>query len=91
MPRRARCVLRVLQATCDWRRREAGGERRCQAALAGIGITELARLSVTDMRQWVETLQVTGRMSQREIDIARDLVPEIRSRLLFLEKSAWAT
>ena len=54
--------------------------------LAGIAITELARLSVTDVRRWVETLQVAGRMSQRETDIARDLVPEIRSRLLFLEE-----
>ncbi|MEI8171059.1 MAG: excinuclease ABC subunit A, partial [Rhodoferax sp.] len=52
----------------------------------GIGITELARLSVTDLRQWVETLQGLGRMSQRETDIARDLVPEIRSRLEFLEQ-----
>ena len=56
------------------------------APLAGIAITELARLSVTDIRKWVETLQVAGRMSQRETDIARDLVPEIRSRLLFLEE-----
>jgi len=54
--------------------------------LQGIAITELARLSVTDVRKWVETLQVAGRMSQRETDIARDLVPEIRSRLLFLEE-----
>ena len=56
------------------------------APLAGIAITELARLCVTDVRKWVETLQVSGRMSQRETDIARDLVPEIRSRLLFLEE-----
>jgi excinuclease ABC subunit A len=52
----------------------------------GVSITELARLSVTDLRQWVETLQRVGRMSQRETDIARDLVPEIRSRLEFLEQ-----
>ena len=56
------------------------------AAINGISITQLARLSVTDMRQWVETLQVQGRMSQREIDIARDLVPEILGRLKFLEQ-----
>ena len=55
-------------------------------AIDGVGITELARLSVTDLRQWVETLQRLGRMSQRETDIARDLVPEIRSRLEFLEQ-----
>ncbi len=56
------------------------------AAINGISITQLARLSVTDMRQWVETLQVQGRMNQREIDIARDLVPEILGRLKFLEQ-----
>jgi excinuclease ABC subunit A len=49
-------------------------------------ITELARLSVSDLRQWVETLQVQGRMSQRETDIARDLIPEIKGRLEFLEQ-----
>ncbi len=52
----------------------------------GVSITQLARLSVTDMRLWVETLQVLGRMSQRETDIARDLVPEILGRLKFLEQ-----
>jgi excinuclease ABC subunit A len=53
---------------------------------SGIGITELARMSVTQIRTWVEALQVADRLSQRENDIARDLVPEIRSRLLFLEE-----
>ena len=53
---------------------------------AGVGITDIARLSVTDVRQWVQTLQVAGGMSAREGDIARDLVPEIRSRLEFLEE-----
>jgi excinuclease ABC subunit A len=53
---------------------------------AGIGITELARLSVSDMRRWVQALQVMGRMSSRQDQIARDLVPEILSRLLFLEE-----
>ncbi|NMM14048.1 MAG: excinuclease ABC subunit UvrA [Rhodoferax sp.] len=57
-----------------------------QQAIEGIAITELARMSVTDIRQWVATLQVKGRMSQRETDIARDLVPEIKSRLEFLEQ-----
>nr|MBP6719251.1 excinuclease ABC subunit A [Rhodoferax sp.] len=57
-----------------------------KTAIASVAITELARLSVTDLRQWVETLQVAGRMSQRESDIARDLVPEIRGRLEFLEQ-----
>ncbi|APW41681.1 excinuclease ABC subunit UvrA [Rhodoferax saidenbachensis] len=56
------------------------------AAVDGIAITTLARLSVTDIRKWVETLQALGRLSQRENDIARDLIPEIRSRLEFLEE-----
>ena len=52
----------------------------------GIAITELARMSVGEVRRWIETLQASNRLSQRENDIARDLVPEIRSRLLFLEE-----
>ena len=55
-------------------------------AVDGIAITALARLSVTDIRKWVETLETTGRLSQRETDIARDLIPEIKSRLEFLEE-----
>jgi excinuclease ABC subunit A len=65
---------------------EAGGGHAAKLAIEGVAITELARLSVTDLRQWVETLQALGRMSSRESDIARDLVPEIRSRLEFLEQ-----
>ncbi|MDE2417916.1 MAG: excinuclease ABC subunit A [Burkholderiales bacterium] len=53
---------------------------------ANVGITDIARLSVTDVRKWVQTLQVVGGMSTREGDIARDLVPEIKSRLEFLEE-----
>ena len=45
-------------------------------------ITDIARLSVSDVRRWVQTLQLSG----READIARDLVPEIQSRLEFLEE-----
>jgi len=56
------------------------------AGQAAVGIAELARLSVTDLRRWVETLQVEGRLDRREAEIARDLVPEIRSRLQFLEE-----
>ncbi|MCX7246575.1 MAG: excinuclease ABC subunit A, partial [Burkholderiales bacterium] len=52
----------------------------------GVGITEIASLSVTDIRQWVAGLQVEGRLSQRESDIARDLIPEIKGRLEFLEQ-----
>jgi len=53
---------------------------------AGVGITDIARLSVVDVRKWVQTLQVVGGMTTREGDIARDLVPEIKSRLEFLEE-----
>ena len=53
---------------------------------SNVGITDIARLSVTDVRKWVQTLQVAGGMTTREGDIARDLVPEIRSRLEFLEE-----
>ncbi len=34
----------------------------------------------------MESLQEPGRFSQREADIARNLIPEIKSRLLFLEQ-----
>ncbi len=53
---------------------------------AGVGITDIAALSVTDVRRWVETLRLEGGMTAREADIARDLVPEIQSRLEFLEE-----
>ncbi|MGI9134576.1 MAG: excinuclease ABC subunit UvrA, partial [Rhodoferax sp.] len=52
----------------------------------GASITEIARLSVSAVRAWVQTLQQAGGMSAREADIARDLVPEIRNRLEFLEE-----
>ena len=48
---------------------------------AGVGIAEIARLSVADVRAWVEKLALVG----RESGIARDLIPEIKSRLEFLE------
>ncbi|MFC5521777.1 excinuclease ABC subunit UvrA [Polaromonas jejuensis] len=48
---------------------------------AGVGISDIARLSVTDVRRWAETLALAG----REAGIARDLIPEIKSRLEFLE------
>ena len=53
---------------------------------AGVGITDIAALSVTDVRRWVESLRIEGGMTAREADIARDLVPEIQSRLEFLEE-----
>ena len=52
----------------------------------GISITDIAALSVTDIHQWIATLQEPGRLSQREMDIARDLLPEIKGRLEFLEE-----
>jgi len=45
-------------------------------------ITEVASLSVAEVRQWINGLQLSG----READIARDLIPEIKSRLEFLEE-----
>jgi len=45
-------------------------------------ITEVASLSVAEVRQWINGLQLSG----READIARDLIPEIQSRLEFLEE-----
>ena len=47
----------------------------------GVGISDIACLSVTDVRAWVEKLALVG----REAGIARDLIPEIKSRLEFLE------
>ena len=52
----------------------------------GVGIADIAALSVSEVRAWVQSLQVGGAISQRETDIARDLIPEIRSRLEFLEE-----
>ncbi len=49
---------------------------------AGVAITDIARLTVTDIRAWAAALALTG----REAEIARDLVPEIKSRLEFLEE-----
>jgi excinuclease ABC subunit A len=51
-----------------------------------VGIAEIAALAVTDVRRWVESLQVKGVLSVREEGIARDLIPEIKSRLEFLEE-----
>jgi excinuclease ABC subunit A len=53
---------------------------------AGVGITGVARLSVREVRAWVQGLLQQAAMSARETDIARDLLPEIESRLAFLEE-----
>ncbi len=52
----------------------------------GLGISDVARLSITDLRAWVRSLQVAGRLSAREAGIARELIPEILGRLEFLEQ-----
>ena len=49
---------------------------------AGVAITDIARLSVSDIRAWAGQLELTG----RQAEIARDLLPEIKSRLEFLEE-----
>jgi excinuclease ABC subunit A len=50
------------------------------------GIAEIAALSVVDVRRWIESLQVKDVLTVREQGIARDLIPEIKSRLEFLEE-----
>ena len=47
-----------------------------------VAITDLAKLSVGRLRGWIKALKLTG----RDAEVARDLVPEIASRLEFLEK-----
>jgi excinuclease ABC subunit A len=53
---------------------------------AGLGITDVARLSVNEVRAWVQGLLKASALTSRETDIARDLLPEIESRLAFLEE-----
>ena len=50
------------------------------------GIADVAALSVVDVRRWVESLQVKDALSVREQGIARDLIPEIKGRLEFLQE-----
>ena len=52
----------------------------------GEGITDVARLAVNEVRSWVRNLMKASVLSPREADIARDLLPEIESRLAFLEE-----
>ena len=52
---------------------------------AGLAITDVARLSVADVRRWVQGLRQHASLTPREADIARDLLPEIENRLRFLE------
>ncbi|MFT7402494.1 MAG: excinuclease ABC subunit A, partial [Hydrogenophaga sp.] len=43
----------------------------------GVGITEVARMAVNEVRAWVQGLLAKHTLTQREADIARDLLPEI--------------
>ena len=60
-------------------------------ALNAPAITDLARLSVTDLRVWVQAVQLQGHLSAREAGIARDLIPEIWGGCNFWNRLAWAT
>jgi excinuclease ABC subunit A len=77
-------LANVACPRCEGTRLNATARAVRLGAAPGQGwrITDIASLSVTDVRQWVDKLQLTG----RDADIARDLVPEIKSRLEFLEE-----
>ncbi|WP_090044770.1 excinuclease ABC subunit UvrA [Limnohabitans sp. 2KL-27] len=77
-------LANVACPSCEGTRLNATARAVRLGAAPGQGwrITDIASLSVSDVRQWVEKLQLTG----RDADIARDLVPEIQSRLEFLEE-----
>jgi excinuclease ABC subunit A len=72
-------LVDVACPTCDGTRLNATARA---VKFAGVGITDIARLSVTEIRKWAEKLAMSG----RDADIARDLLPEIKSRLEFLEQ-----
>ncbi|MGH8779369.1 excinuclease ABC subunit UvrA [Paraburkholderia sp.] len=65
---------------------DCGGTRLNPVAGAvtfeGEAIVAVAQWTVTDTRQWIDGLELTG----RDADIARDVVSEIGSRLQFLEE-----
>ncbi|MFM7025863.1 MAG: excinuclease ABC subunit UvrA, partial [Limnohabitans sp.] len=77
-------LANVACPSCEGTRLNATARAVRLGAAPGQGwrITDIASLSVSDVRQWVEKLHLTG----RDADIARDLVPEIQSRLEFLEE-----
>ena len=58
------------------------GRKKAQPDPQTISISDLARMSVHDLRDWFTRLDLQG----RDADIARDIVPEITSRLAFLEQ-----
>jgi excinuclease ABC subunit A len=77
-------LANVACPSCEGTRLNATARAVRLGAAPGQGwrITDIASLSVTDVRHWVDKLHLTG----RDADIARDLVPEIKSRLEFLEE-----
>ena len=75
-------VADAVCMTCEGTRLNAQARA---VKFAGVGITDIARLSVVGVREWVQSLGVAGLMTGREADIARDLLPEIQGRLEFLE------
>jgi excinuclease ABC subunit A len=77
-------LANVACPSCEGTRLNATARAVRLGAAPGQGwrITDIASLSVTDVRHWVDKLHLTG----RDADIARDLVPEIQSRLEFLEE-----
>jgi excinuclease ABC subunit A len=74
-------VDEVLDAVCPSCEGSRLNAKARAVKFAGVGIADIAALSVTDVRRWVETLALEG----REAGIARDLIPEIKSRLEFLQ------
>ncbi len=74
-------VDEVLDATCPGCHGTRLNAQARAVKFAGVGIADIAALSVTDVRAWVGKLSLSG----REAGIARDLIPEIKSRLEFLE------
>ena len=79
-----------LDEVADQSCASCGGTRLNPAARAvrfhGLAITDLARRSVVELRAWVQALQAGAELGQRAAEIARDLLPEIASRLEFLEE-----
>jgi len=75
--------------TCQGTRLNATAACDVQLRTASSGISRCGALvAVTDVRKWVQTPadRLGGMTKQREADIARDLIPEIKSRLEFLEE-----
>ncbi len=72
-------VVDAVCPTCEGSRLNATARA---VMFANIGIADVARMGVSDVRHWAQALKLTG----REAGIARDLLPEIAGRLEFLEE-----